>query len=302
MWFKNLRLYRLSQPFSLSAEELDPLLQQRAFRPCGSHEPSSLGWSAPLGRGREALAHELSDCLMVCVRQEDRLLPPAVISEALEEKLQALEEGEGRRPGRRERNELRDEIIQQLLPRAFARSLKTYAMIDRQQGWILVDAVSANKAEILIGLLRETLGSLPVRSFEVNQAPAAVFTGWLEQPERYPDFELLDSCELRDPAEDGGVIRCKGLDLAGEEIRGHLAAGMQAVKLMVAWDERIACSLEADLALKRVKFLDLIQEQATDVQTEDEVARFDVEFSLMCLEFRRLIPRLLSLFGGMANN
>ena len=300
MWFKNLRLYRLLQPLNLSVDELHARLQQREFRHCGSHDPSSLGWSSPLGRQAERLAHEVSGNIMICARQEDKLLPPAVVTEALEEKVQELEANEGRKLPRRERNDLREEIIHQLLPRAFVRSFNTFARIDKQNGWILLDAVSAKRAEGVITLLRETLGSLPVRPFEVNLAPAAVFTEWLAQPDSHSDFVVLDSCELRDPAEDGGIVRCKGLDLSAEEVQSHLAAGKQVVKLTVEWDERIACSLEADLALKRIRFLDLLQEEAADVVTENEIASFDVTFSLMSLEFRRLIPRLLALFGGMA--
>ena len=45
--------------------------------------------------------------------------------------------------------------------------------------------------------------------------------------------------------------------------------------------------------------IEALQEQLADVETEDEAARFDLSFSLMSLEFRRLIPRLLQLFGGL---
>ncbi|MDJ0807950.1 MAG: recombination-associated protein RdgC, partial [Gammaproteobacteria bacterium] len=264
------------------------------------HDPSSLGWTSPLGRGSERLAHEVSGCLMICARQEDKLLPAAVVNEILEEKQDVIEADEGRKVGRNERSELREEIIHQLMPQAFVRSSRTFAMIDRQQGWILVDASGSTKAEGVISLLRETLGSLPVRPFEVVMSPAAVLTDWLLRPTQHKDFVLMDSCELRDMDEEGGVIRCRGLDLTADEIQAHLKAGKQVVKLGVEWDERISVVIESDLALKRVRFLDVIQEQAADVQTEDEIAQFDVTFSLMSLEFRRMIPRLLELFGGFS--
>jgi recombination associated protein RdgC len=222
-----------------------------------------------------------------------------VVNEALEERLEVIELDEARKPSRKERTELRDDITHQLLPKAFAKSSRTYALIDRQNGWILVDASSANRAESVITLLRETLGSLPVRPFETLVAPASVMTEWVQQPQRHIDFELLDSCELRDSSEEGGIIRCAGEDLSADEIQAHVAAGKQVVKLALQWDERISCVLEADLAIKRIKFLDILQEQLADVETEDEVARFDLSFSLMSLEFRRLIPRILELCGGM---
>jgi len=299
MWFKNLRLYRLLKPFEPTEEALDEQLRGRAFRHCGSHDPSSLGWTSPLGRGSERLVHELGGCVMLCMRQEDKLLPAAVVSEALEERLEAIEADQARKPSRKERSELRDEITHQLLPKAFAKSARTFALIDRTNGWILVDASGANRAEALITLLRETLGSLPVRPFETVLAPAAVMTEWVARPDSQADFVLLDSCELRDAEEAGGVIRCSGEDLSASEIQAHLAAGKQVVKLAFEWDERISCVLEADLALKRIKFLDILQEQLAEVETDDDMARFDLSFSLMSLEFRRLIPRLLTICGDL---
>lgn len=301
MWFKNLRLFHLLEPFSLSEDELNAQLHAKAFQPCGSHDPTSLGWASPLGRGSEKLAHEVGGCLMICARQEDKLLPASVITETLEEQVDAIESEEGRKIARRERSDLRDEIIFQLLPKAFARSTRIFVMIDKQNGWILVDVSSQSKAESVLSLLRETLGSLPVRPIEVEISPSSVLTEWLLQPGKHPDFVVTDSCELRDTVEEGGIIRCKGQDLTADEVQAHLAAGKQVFKLAVEWDERISCMIESDLALKRIKFLDIIQEEAADVQTEDEIAQYDVAFSLMSLEFRRLIPRLVDLFGGLSN-
>jgi len=298
MWFKNLRLYLLQQPFNLTAEQLENRLQQKRFQPCSSLDAKSYGWYAPLGRQGEMLVHELIGCQMICARSEEKLLPPAVVNEIVDDRAVAMEEEAGRKLGRKERSELKDEVFQQLLPKAFSRFSQQFAMIDKQQGWILVDAASANKAEALISYLRETLGSLPVKPLEVRLAPSFVMTEWLRQPGRHEGFELLDSCELRERTEDPGVVRCKGQDLAAEEILAHLDAGKDVVKLALAWEERLACVIESDLSIKRLRFLDLIQEEAADTQTENAADLFDAHFSLMVLEFRRFIPRLLELFGG----
>jgi len=298
MWFKNLRVYLLLQPFNHSEEALQQRLESKRYAPCGSQDPLSYGWYPPLGRGGERLVHELSGCQMICARREEKLLPSSVINEIVEEKAAAIEAESGRRVGRRERGELKEMVFQQLLPQAFSRHSQQYAMIDKQQGWILVDAASANKAEALLSLLRETLGGLPIKPLEVSLAPGFVMTHWLREPGRYPDFVLLDNCELKDPTEDPGVLRCKGQDLTAREVLGHLEAGKEVVKLGVAWEELIACTLEADMSLKRLRFLDLLQEQAADCQVESEADAFDAHFSLMALEFRRFLPRLFEVFGG----
>jgi recombination associated protein RdgC len=123
-------------------------------------------------------------------------------------------------------------------------------------------------------------------------------TEWLRQPHRHAGFELLDSCELKERTEDPGVLRCKGQDLTADEMIAHLDAGKDVVKLAISWDERLSCLIEDDMAIKRLRFLDLIQDEAAETQTENAVDAFDARFSLMVLEFRRFLPRLLQVFGG----
>jgi recombination associated protein RdgC len=300
MWFKNLRVYLLQQPLNLSQEAMEEQLKSKAFQTCGSQELVSMGWDSPLGRKADSLVHEITGCQMVCARQEEKLLPSSVINEIVEEKVSEIEEQEGRKVGRRERTELREGIFQQLLPQAFSRHTRQYAMVDKQQGWILVDASSANRAESLITLLRETLGTLPVKPLVSATAPTWIMTEWLKHPSKHKNFTLLDSCELQDRSDESSVLRCKGQDLSADEILAHLEAGKDVVKLAIEWDERISCLIESDLSIKRLRFLDLIQEQAADNQIETEADAFDSHFTLMCLEFRRFLPSFIELFGGVA--
>ena len=111
-------------------------------------------------------------------------------------------------------------------------------------------------------------------------------------------IELGNECELKDTSEDGGVVRCKGLDLQGDEIRSHLDAGMQVTKLSVTWDDSLSFVLDEELGIRRLKFGDTLQEKLDDVDADDAAARFDAAFSLMTLELARLIPGLLEALGG----
>lgn len=302
MWFRNLQIYRLTQPFDNSPEQLHEQLMRRPAKPCGSLEMSTLGWEKPLGRHGSQLTHATGGCIMLCARREEKIIPPAVIREKVGDKAAALEQTEGRKIRRRERQEIADEIMQDLLPKALTRSALTYAYIDRQNDWLLVDAAAAKRAEELIGLLRETLGTLPVRPLQVKQSPAAVMTRWLDSNRPPNGFQFQDECELRDPMEEGGVVRCRRQDLEGEEIGVHLKAGKQVVKLALEWQDRLAFLVTDEIAIKRLRFLDLVQQEAAEVEAEDAATRFDADFSLMALEFGRFIPRLLKLFGGLADD
>ncbi len=57
MWFKNIRAYRLTSPFTLSPEQLGEQLSQRAFQPCGKSQALAIGWVPPLGDEAAGLVH-----------------------------------------------------------------------------------------------------------------------------------------------------------------------------------------------------------------------------------------------------
>jgi recombination associated protein RdgC len=297
MWFKNLSLYRLNGTLNLSPEELEARLTSRRFKPCGGLDSSSSGWESPLGPDNQALVHVAAGRVMVCLRREDRVLPSAVVREALDKRVRELEAVEQRTIGRKQRQQLKHEIVVDLLPRAFARSARIYAYLDPAHGWIVIDTASPKRAEELLSLLRESLGSLPVKPLQVQTAPAAVMTGWLKR--RAPaDLEIEDECELREPLENGGIVRCRRQVLDSDEVGTHLEAGKQAVRLAVTWSDRLSCVLCDDLTIRRLRFTDVVQEEAAVVEASDMAARFDADFALMTLELEPFLEHLVDYFGG----
>jgi recombination associated protein RdgC len=295
--FKNVRLFKLDDPSSIVPETLEAKLAERRFRPCGPLESATMGWSPPLGESTTALVHAADDCLLVCARRQERLLPSSVIAETVDERAVEIEEREARSVGRKERRELREQVLVELLPRAFTRSRRVNAYVDLKAEWILVDAASNKAAEELVELLRETLGSLPVHPPRPPSSPELLMTRWVTDGEVPPGIELGDECELRDAKDERSVVRCRGQDLGGEEISTHLRAGKQVVKLAMEWQERLSLVLQDDLSLKRLRFADELIDEAVDDGLDDEAARFDAEFVMMTGELRGLLQQVEELFG-----
>lgn len=301
MWFKNLAIYRFTEPFTATAEELEQKLQQQPFRPCGSHDEFSFGWTAPLGKASDALVHANNGFMMICAKKEEKVVPSSVINEMLQEKISEIEEREARKLPGKERTRIKDELIFDLLPRAFSFSRKTFAYIDSQGGWLVVDAASPKKAEDLLSQLRKCLGSLPVVPIGASIKTAPILTQWLLHHDTPADIVIQDECELRSPEEEGAIIRCKRHDLALPEIKNHLDNGKQVIKLAISWADRLSFVLDENLLVKRLKFLDLIQEQAADIEAFDDAEQFDADFSIMSAELAQFFPRLLELFNADNN-
>lgn len=301
MWFKNLAIYRFNEPFNLSAEDLQQKLEQHPFRSCGSHDEFSFGWTAPLNKSADDLLYASNGFLMLSAKKEEKVLPASVVNEMLQERIADIEEREARRLPQKQRSQMRDELIFELLPRAFSFSRKTHAYIDVNGGWLVVDAASAKKAEDLLSLLRKSIGSLPVVPLSTANKPGQIMTQWLLNDDAPGDILIEDECELRSPEEEGGIVRCKRHDLGLPEIKNHLDSGKQVIKLAMSWADRISFVLDDSLAIKRLKFLDLIQEQVAEIEAYDEIEQFDADFAIMTAELAQFFPRLLEIFTVEGN-
>jgi len=299
MWFKNLLSYRLTQEVPFEAEALEAALASKPARPCASQELTTYGFVAPFGKGEDApLVHVSGEFLLIAARKEERILPSSVVNDAVKEKVEEIETEQMRKVYKKERDQIKDEIIQAFLPRAFIRRSMIFAAIAPRLGVILVNSASAKRAEDLLSTLREVMGSLPVRPATVKIAPTATMTDWVKSQQTAEGFYVLDECELRDTAEDGGIVRCKRQDLTGEEIQLHLSTGKVVTQLALAWQDKLSFILDDKMVIKRLKFEELLQEQAEQDGGDEAAQQFDASFLLMMMTFTEFLPVLFEALGG----
>jgi len=297
MWFKNIHFYRFEQPFQLSGEQLHAALEKRPARDCGQMELACEGWAKPLGLEGQHLVHESDGKLMFCLRREDKVVPASLLREQLEAKVFEIQQQAGRPVGRKEKSDIRDQIMQTLLPKALVKASHTFAYIDAQNGWLIVNAAAAKRAEELIILLCKTLGTLNVVLPQTDVSPESEMTRWLQDDAALPEgFDVEDACELRSVGEFASVIRCKSVDLASDEIRAHVLAGKRVHKLALNWQGRLSFVLHEDLSVRRIHFDTELIEQAD--AGGDEMAQFDADFALMSSEFSEFLPALLQAFSS----
>ncbi len=294
MLFRNLTLFRFASSVRDALEGLPERLPEHALTALGPLELSTRGFVSPFGRNHEALSHRVGDCLLLNLGGEDKILPSAVVNEVLASKIDVIREQEGRSPGGKERKRLKDEVLTDLLPRAFAKPSRVPAYLDLANGWLVVDSSSRKNAEAVVSAIREALGSFPALPVNAESSVRALMTGWLAGEPLPKDFMLGEECELRDPVDSGAIVKCRRQELDSEEIREHLKVGKQCFQLELVFAERLSFVLGEDLVVRKLKFLETATESLEKDDRQSLEAELDATFALMSGELRVLLERLES--------
>ena len=297
MIFRNLTTFRFSSSLRESLESLAEKIPDHALKPLGALELSTRGFVSPFGRNHEALSHQVGDCVLIALGGEDKILPAAVVNDVLAEKLDAIRENEGRSPGGKERKRLKDEVLTDLLPRAFAKPSRTMAYLDMETNWLIVDTASRRNAEAIVSAIREALGSFPALPVNAENSPRAILTGWIGGEELPEGFALGDECELRDPVDQGAIAKLRRQEMTANEIAEHLKAGKQCFHLGLVFAERLSFVLGEDMVVRKLKFLETATEELGKDNRESLEAEMDANFALMSGELRLLLERLEKTFS-----
>ncbi|MBI3285803.1 MAG: recombination-associated protein RdgC [Burkholderiales bacterium] len=294
MWFKNLQVFRLTSPWKIDAEELNTQLAKLSFAQCASNEMQSQGWASP--RNNDQLVHCVNGQFLLTLATEKKLLPSSVINQVTKARALEIEEQQGFAPGRKAMKDLKERVTDELLPRAFGVKRNTFVWIDPLNQWLVVDASSPARADEVIKLLLKCCDKLPLESLRVKTSPQTAMTGWLAGNEAPKGFTIDQDTELKSSNEDKATVRYVRHTLDPDDIQRHITAGKQCTKLALTWDDRISFVLTDTLTIKRIKPLDILDEDKDKGTNEEE--RFDADFVLMTAELARMLSDVVFALDG----
>lgn len=294
MWFKQISFYPINIKQLPDLDTLADKLAHAEFAQITGLDWSSEGFASPHSFSPE-LVFPADFTWSVSLKRADKVLPASVIREFVDEKVAQIQNDENRNVGRKEKTELKEKITDMLLPRAFSRSSRIYAICDTRHGFLLVNQASANKSEQMIVKLREALGGLEVRLPHTKQSLTSLMTDWLLSGACAGGFELDSDCELKGTGDTAPVVKVSKQDLTADEVVQHVKNGKTVTQLGLVWREQIAFVLTSDFTLKRVQYLDVLQEEA---ETHgDDVA--SVAFASQILMAESVSQMLLELVGHL---
>jgi len=294
MWFKNLKIYRLASDFRFDADDLEQQLAKQGYQPIGSRDMQSLGWVEP--RAGFGLVYSQDGQALLCLRQAKKLLPASVINRAARERAGEIEEQQGFKPGRRQMREIKEQLTEEMLPKAFHTEKDVRIWIDTTNRWLVIDTASNPCADDVLGMLAKSIDPFPVRPLHVANAPAGAMTAWLYDDEAPEIFTIDQDTELASTTASGAKVRYVRQSLAPEDAQRLIQSGKQCTRLAMTWADRVSFVLSGQLDLRRVAALDVLREGQGADQNDDE--RFASDFVLMAGELGRLLADLVDALGG----
>lgn len=292
--FKNVIMYRIAPGWSLTAEEVAARLQDNPFVECGASQEKSVGWVAPRGEANGPLLEAVAGQWILKLMLEVRALPASVVNRKAQERVAQIEASTGRKPGKKETRDLKDDIRLELLPMAFTKQSSTRVWIDREAQLLVTDAGSQARADELITLLVQGLPGLALTLIDTQISPSAAMADWLVSQEAPQGFSVDRECELKAADESKAVVRYARHRLDTEEVKQHIEGGKMPTRLALTWNDRVSFVLTEGLQLKKLAFLDVVFEGASAGKDDG----FDADVAIATAELQKALPALLEALGG----
>ena len=291
---KNFLLCDISGDFTVDTVAIEAALKAARFVPCGASQEMSLGWVEPRGEANGPLLEVVGGQWIFKSMLETRSLPAAEINKQALLRAVEIEAQTGRKPGKKEVKEIKEQLRLELLPRAFSKESQMLLWIDPVNRWLLIGAGSVARADDVVTLLTQCVEGLAVSMLQTNLAAGAAMAQWLVSQEPPAGFSVDQECELKAADDSKATVKYGKHPLDIEEIKAHVEAGKVPVKLAMTWKDRVSFVMTDSLQIKKLDFLDVV----FDGKSENKKDDFDSDVAIFTGEMAGFIPDLILALDG----
>ncbi|EZP51451.1 recombination-associated protein RdgC [Delftia sp. RIT313] len=291
--FKNLIIYRIAATWVADFGALEAALAKSPFAECGPTQERSAGWGPPRGEEHGALAENIGGQWIFRFMTEAKMMPASVLNRRVNEKAAHIEATEGRKPGKKEKKDLKDEAKLDLLPMAFTKQGAMWVWLDPKARILVLDTGSQARADEVVSALVEGLTGFALALLDTQTSAQAAMAHWLTTQEPPAGFSIDRECELKAADDSKAVVRYGRHPLDIAEVRQHIEHGKLPTRLALTWDGRVSFVLTEGLQLRKVAMLDAVM-----VGQSQGDGGFDADVAITTGELSKLIPNLTEALGG----
>ncbi|WP_295983612.1 recombination-associated protein RdgC [uncultured Variovorax sp.] len=295
--FKNVIVYRIEPAWSQTLAEAEEGLGRQRFEPCGPSQEKSAGWIEPRGEANGPLIESIDGQWLVEYMIESKQVPGSVVRRKVDERCAQIEATTGRKPGKKEKKELKEDITLELLPMAFTRTARVTVWIDKAENRLVINSGNASRADEVVTSLVKSLDGFAVALINTQVEPAAAMANWLLTQEPPAGFTIDRECELKASDDSKAVVRYAKHPLDIDEVKQHITDGKRPTRLALTWDDRVSFELTHGLLIRKIAFLEGTGDGAAGGKKEDN---FDADVAIATGELGQLVPALLDALGGEA--
>lgn len=279
MWPKNATIYGISPKAQFPIEQL----QAARFIPVTDLQLVSSGFT-PVRDGE--LAYKQGKHTLLRFTIEKKHIPGSAVAVKLEEVCAELEKSQGFPPGKKQRKEAKERVIDALLPRALSTRRTTQIWIDQDQHRVVIDSASSAVCDEIVKALLKLFGDIGLQ--DVRWPRARVVTTWLE--DEPADFTIDDAVVLQYPGEKGKRVKFERSGEIDLDVLEHLGRGAYVDSVAMTFASRLSFVMTDNMRIRRIKALDIIQEGR---DAEKDVDRFASDVELMTRELGVLVDALV---------
>lgn len=294
--FKSMTIYKLDVKEDILSllGDIEEKIKDYIFSPPLPSEPSSIGFEKVI----ENHHLNLNGHLFFKVRSDSKLLPASVVNEYLRIKCDEIEQEQGYKPGRKQKMDIKEEVILTLLPKAFVVSKEDYVWIDVKNKRLIINNTSVSKLDDIISLLFKVFENINISPIYTELSPTGFMTSVISQKIEMPEyFSIENEFELKEQIEDGSTIKYKRYGIDNEDILNHINNGKVCVQLSLSWQDKISFSLIDSMQIKQIKYMDLVE---SDKGEEND---YESSLTLESMSLSNLIDELLEYcLGGIKDD
>jgi len=287
-------VYRVGEGWTPTLEQIEQALDAERFVPCGASQEKSVGWVEPRGEAHGPLVEAVAGQRILKLKIETKGVPGSVVTRKAKERSAHIEATTGRKPGKKEMRDIKEDVKMSLMPMAFSKESSVWVWIDPVANLLVMDAGSQAKADEVVTMLVKSLAGLGVTLLNTEMSPQAAMASWLIAQDSPAAFSVDRECELKAADESKAVVRYVRHPLDTDEVKQHVESGKLPTRLAMTWEGRVSFSLTEALQLKKIAFLDVVFE-ATSTEKDEG---FDADVAIATGELRKLLPDLLQALGG----
>lgn len=292
-------------PYLVNTARSENLEDHTATDPSGG-EWRRLGL-VPAIKGEELIIDLDGAGKVMAVQFNERILPGKVRDEKLQAEAARLERLQGRKVGKKEYAQLREQVEFDLLPKAFIRRTVVPVLFYKHEMGtqiMLVCTSSQKRAEDAIGVLRGVFGDgLMPWKIETESSVSGVLTTLASNGNADPDeecwlhFSALDSAVIK--GENKQTIRIKDKPVESQDVQDLLSGEGQIVhELALAWCEDNPGAEEPDLTF--VATSNLAFKRAETIVKATSATEDYYGFAVVCLRtYRDMLTHFFDLCGGI---